>query len=117
MVPGTAPSPFFLQKDMLRTAFILCLLGLLAAGPAPASAHPAHTSWPFWLSKPERHGSRKLAGDYTHHYGTYRNHSRPDSGGLFSFRRPGGNRRSVLARRKGRPHASKARRRRTSGIF
>jgi hypothetical protein len=97
---------------MLRTAFILCLLGLLAAG--PASAHP---SWPFWLAKPERHGSRKLPGDYTHHYGTYRNHSRSEGDGLFSFLRPGGNRRSALARCKGRPHASKARRRRTSGIF
>jgi hypothetical protein len=99
---------------MLRTAFFLCLLGLLAAG--PATARPAHTSWPFWLSKPERHGSRKLPGDYTHHYGTYRNHSRQDGDGLFSFLHSG-NRRSALARRKGRPHVSKARRGRTSGIF
>jgi len=99
---------------MLRTAFFLCLLALLAAG--PASARPAHTSWPFWLSKPERHGSRKLAGDYTHHYGTYRNHSHSDSSGLFSFLRPSG-RHSALARRKSRAHANKARHRRTSGIF
>jgi hypothetical protein len=100
---------------MLRTAFLLCLLGLLAAG--PATARPAHTSWPFWLSKPERHGSRKLPGDYTHINKTYRNHSRQDGNGLFSFLHPGGSRRSALARRKGRPHVSKAHRRRTSGIF
>jgi hypothetical protein len=99
---------------MFRNAFLLGLLALLAAGPAPA--HPTHTSWPFWLSKPERHGSRKLAGDYTHHYGTYRHHSRNEGDGLFSFLHTG-NRRSALARRKGRAHASKARHRRTSGIF
>ncbi len=99
---------------MLRTAFLLSLLALLAAG--PASARPTHASWPFWLSKPERHGSRKLAGDYTHHYGTYRHHSRQDGGGLFSFLHSG-NRRSALARRKSRSRASKARRHRTSGIF
>ena len=99
---------------MLRTAFLLCLLALLAAG--PALARPAHTSWPFWLSKPERHGSRKLAGDYTHHYGTYRHHSRNDSSGLFGFLHTG-SRRSALARRKGRAHASKGHRRRTSGVF
>lgn len=99
---------------MLRTAFLLCLLGLLAAG--PTMARPTHASWPFWLSKPERHGSRKLAGDYTHHYGTYRNHSRNEGGGLLSFLHPSP-RRSALARRKGRAHASKARHHRTSGIF
>ncbi len=98
---------------MLRTALLLSLLALLAAG--PTSARATHTSWPFWLSKPERHGSRKLPGDYTHHYGTYRHHSRNDSSGLFSFLRP--SRRSTLARRKSRAHANKARRHRTSGIF
>jgi hypothetical protein len=70
---------------MVKAAFFACLLALLAAAAPPATARPAHASWPFWLSKPERHGQRKLAGDYTPRYGTYRNHSRQDGGGLFSF--------------------------------
>ena len=66
---------------MLRTVlFLLLLLGLLAA--AAASARPAH--WPFWLGRPERHGSRKLAGDYTHARGSYRYHSR-ERRGFFGF--------------------------------
>ncbi|MEJ7666812.1 MAG: hypothetical protein WKG07_48570 [Hymenobacter sp.] len=46
---------------MLKTALSLCLLGLLTVG--SAAARPA--GWPFWLSKPERHGQRKMPGDYT----------------------------------------------------
>ena len=65
---------------MLKTAFSLCLLGLLSIG--SAAARPAR--WPFWFSSPERHGHRKLPGDYTHHYGTYRYHSHQDNG-LFGF--------------------------------
>ena len=61
---------------MVRIAFALGLLGLLAFGPAPASARPGATNWWFWLSKPERHGSRKMAGDFRPVYGTYRLHSR-----------------------------------------
>ena len=100
---------------MLRTAFFLALLGLLAAA-TPATARPAHTSWPFWLSKPERHGQRKLAGDFKPNYGTYRNHSHNDGEELFSFLHSG-NRRSALARHKSRPHAHRGGRKRTSGIF
>ncbi|MGI4762804.1 MAG: hypothetical protein ACRYF0_18985 [Janthinobacterium lividum] len=89
------------------------MLTLLAAA-APATARPTHQAkWPFWLSKPERHGSRKLAGDYTHHYGTYRNHSRQD-GGFLSFLHGDGR---ATARHKGPLHTHKSSRRRTSGLF
>ncbi|MDO7886729.1 hypothetical protein [Hymenobacter cheonanensis] len=99
---------------MTRFAFLAGLLLLLAAA-APATARPAYrASWPFWLSKPERHGSRKLAGDYTHHYGTYRNHSRPDGGGLFGFLHGNGR---ATARHKGPMRAHKSSRRRTTGLF
>ncbi|NML63992.1 hypothetical protein HHL22_02125 [Hymenobacter sp. RP-2-7] len=57
---------------MLRTAVSFCLLALLALPLAPAHAQP---TWWFWLSKPERHGSRKMAGDFRPVYGTYRLHS------------------------------------------
>ena len=65
---------------MLRTAFFLALLGLLAV--APASAHQA--GWPFWFGRPEHNGSRKTPGDYTHARGSYRHHSRTRRG-FFSF--------------------------------
>jgi hypothetical protein len=98
---------------MVRFAFLASLLALLAAAaPTSASARPA--KWPFWLSKPERHGSRKLAGDYTHHYGTYRGHSRPDGGGLFGFLRGGGH---ATARHHGPARAHRSSHRRTSGLF
>jgi hypothetical protein len=98
---------------MVRLAFFAFLLTVLVA-PAPATARPAHqTNWPFWLSTPERHGSRKLAGDYTHHYGTYRNHSRQD-GGLLSFLHGNGR---ATARHKGPLRSHKSSRRRTSGLF
>lgn len=96
---------------MARFAFLASLLTLLAAA-APATAQP--TKWPFWLSMPERHGSRKLAGDYTHHYGTYRGHSRQDGGGLFSFLHGSGR---ATARHKRAGHAHKSSHRRTSGLF
>lgn len=99
---------------MTRLVFLASLLGLLATATLPTSAHANHSSWPFWLSKPERHGSRKLAGDYTHHYGTYRNHSRQESSGLFGFLQGS---RSGTARHKGPLHGHKSSRRRTSGIF
>jgi hypothetical protein len=99
---------------MVRLAFLASLLTLLAAA-APATARPAHQAkWPFWLSKPERHGSRKLAGDYTHHYGTYRGHSRPDGGGLFGFLHGGGH---ATARHHGPARARSSSHRRTSGLF
>lgn len=100
---------------MVRVAFLACLLGLLATA-APAGASPAPVGWPFWLSRPERHGQRKLPGDYTHINTTYRNHSRHDGGGLFSFLHAG-SRRSALARRQRRPHAHRGGRKRTSGLF
>lgn len=81
---------------MVRTAFVLCLLALLAAAPAPASARPARATWWFWLSRPEAHGQRKLAGDFTHINTTYRNHSRTRRG-LFGFLHRG--HRPNLARR------------------
>lgn len=101
---GRAPRHWFIspQKIMVKAAFFACLLALLAIAAPPATARPAYASWPFWLSKPERHGQRKLAGDYTHHYGTYRNHSRQDGGG------------HSTARHKGSLHHS---RRRTTGLF
>ena len=95
---------------MLKTAFSCCLLGLLTIG--SVAARPAR--WPFWLSSPERHGQRKMPGDYTHHYGTYRNHSRQESSGLFGFLRGGGH---APARHKGPLHARKSGHRRTSGLF
>ena len=99
---------------MVRLAFLASLLTLLAAA-APATARPAHpASWPFWFSKPERHGSRKLAGDYTPHYGTYRGHSRQDGGGLFSFLRGSGR---ATARHKSPGRAHHSSHRRTSGLF
>ena len=99
---------------MVRLAFFACLLALLAAT-APATARPGHQAkWPFWLSKPERHGSRKLAGDYTHHYGTYRNHSRADGGGLFGFLHGSGH---ATARHKSVGRVHKSSHRRTSGLF
>lgn len=98
---------------MVKAAFFACLLALLAVATPPATARPAHASWPFWLSKPERHGQRKLAGDYTHHYGTYRNHSRQDGGGPFSFLHGSGH---SMARHKGSLH-HKSGRRRTTGLF
>lgn len=58
---------------MIRTVLALCLLGLLAA--APATARPASSNWWFWLSKPERHGSRKMPGDFRPVYTTYRLHT------------------------------------------
>ena len=100
---------------MLKTAILLCVLGLLAVG--PATARPTKATWFFWFSKPERHGSRKLPGDYTHINTTYRNHSRGnESSGLFGFLR-GGNRRSATARHKSRPHARKSGHKHTTGIF
>ena len=97
---------------MVKAAFFACLLALLAVGAPPATARPTHASWPFWLSKPERHGQRKLAGDYTHHYGTYRNHSRQDGGSPFGFLRGSGH---TTARHKSLHHKSS--RRRTTGLF
>jgi len=100
---------------MSKTAIFLCLLGLLAAG--PASAHPTRAAWPFWLGKPERHGSRKLPGDYTHINKTYRNHSRSnESSGFFGFLHPG-SRHAATARHKGRPHVRKSGHKHTAGIF
>ena len=99
---------------MVRLAFFACVVALLGAA-APATARPAHEAkWPFWLSKPERHGSRKLPGDYTHHYGTYRHHSRPNSGGLLSFGRGNGH---TAARHKGALRNHHSSHRRTSGLF
>jgi hypothetical protein len=60
---------------MVRIAFALGLLGLLAFGASPAAASPRATNWWFWLSKPERHGSRKMPGDFRPVYGSYRLHS------------------------------------------
>ncbi|GAA4497843.1 hypothetical protein GCM10023172_13410 [Hymenobacter ginsengisoli] len=100
---------------MVRIALFACLLGLLVPA-APATAAPSHASWPFWLSQPERHGQRKLPGDYTHINKTYRNHSRNDGEGLFSFLHSG-NRRSALARHQNRPHPHRGGRKHTSGIF
>jgi hypothetical protein len=98
---------------MVRLALFACFLTLLAAT-TPATARPAYPAkWPFWLSKPEHHGSRKLAGDYTHHYGTYRNHSRQD-GGLLSFMRGNGH---ATARHKGPLRTHRSSHRRTSGLF
>jgi hypothetical protein len=117
VVLGTAPACFFLPKAMIRTALFLCLLSGLLVSVAPVTARPSHTSWPFWLSRPERHGQRKLAGDFRPQYGTYRNHSRGNEGsGLLSFLHSG-NRKSALARRKSRPHVHRGGRKRTSGIF
>jgi hypothetical protein len=99
---------------MIRLAFFACLLTLLAAA-GPATARPFHrASWPFWLSKPERHGSRKLPGDYTHHYGTYRNHSRQESSGFLGFLHS--NERTT-ARHKGPLRSHRAGHRRTTGLF
>ncbi len=95
---------------MVKAAFFACLLALLAVATPPATAH---ASWPFWLSKPEHHGQRKLAGDYTHHYGTYRNHSRQDGGSLFGFLHGSGH---STARHKGALH-HKSGHRRTTGLF
>ncbi|QKG56086.1 hypothetical protein GKZ68_05185 [Hymenobacter sp. BRD128] len=100
---------------MVRIALFACLLGLLAST-TPATARPPHASWPFWLSRPERHGQRKLAGDFTHINKTYRNHSRNGGGGLVGFLHSG-NRRSALARHQSRPHTHRGGRKRTSGIF
>lgn len=100
---------------MVRTALFVCLLGGLLAA-SPAFARPSHPSWPFWLSRPERHGQRKLAGDYTPRYGTYRYHSHQEGSGLFGFLHSG-NRRSSLARHKGRSHSRRGGRKRMSGIF
>ncbi|WP_223649471.1 hypothetical protein [Hymenobacter psoromatis] len=94
---------------MLKTALSLCLLGLLSVG--SAAARPA--SWPFWFSSPERHGQRKLPGDYTHHYGTYRYHSHQDNG-VFSFLHGSGR---ASARHQGPLHARKSSHRRTTGLF
>lgn len=105
---------FFLQKLMVRIAFFAGLLALLATAALPASAHPSHASWPFWLSKPERHGSRKLAGDFKPNYGTYRYHSHQDGGGLFSFLHSGSR---STARHKGPARGHKSSQRRTSGLF
>ncbi|TDN40388.1 hypothetical protein E4631_11405 [Hymenobacter sp. UV11] len=96
---------------MVKAAFFACLLALLATAAPAATARPA--TWPFWLSKPERHGQRKLAGDFTHHYGTYRNHSRQDGGSPLSFLHGNGH---STARHKGQLH-HKSSRRRTSGLF
>ncbi|MGI4832481.1 MAG: hypothetical protein ACRYFK_03370 [Janthinobacterium lividum] len=71
---------------MLRTTVSLCLLALLALPLAPTHAQP---TWWFWLSRPERHGQRKLAGDFTHINSTYRFHSR-ERRGLFGFLHRGG---------------------------
>ena len=95
---------------MLKAAFFAGLLALLTAAAPPATARPAR--WPFWLSQPERHGQRKLAGDYTHHYGTYRYHSRSESSGLFGFLRGGGH---ATARHQG--SHRKSGHRRTTGLF
>ena len=102
---------------MVRFALFACLLGLLAA--APASARPATGGWRFWFSKPERHGQRKLAGDFTHINTTYRYHSR-ERQGPFSFlhlgsQRPNTARHKSAAHR----HTGPARNshKRTSGLF
>ena len=100
---------------MVKTAFFACLLGLLAAATPPATARPAaRASWPFWFSSPERHGQRKMPGDYTHHYGTYRFHSHSEGSGLFGFLHGSGH---AAARHKGSSHAHKSSHRRTSGLF
>jgi hypothetical protein len=75
---------------MLRTTVSLCLLALLAAPLAPARAS---NTWWFWLSRPERHGSRKMPGDFRPNYASYRYHSR-ERKGFFGFlhfgqRKPG----------------------------
>jgi len=99
---------------MVRLTLLASLLTLLTAA-NPAAAHPAHPAkWPFWLSTPERHGSRKLPGDYTHHYGTYRGHSRPNNGGLLSFLHGNGR---ATARHQGAQRSHKGSHRRTSGLF
>jgi len=102
---------------MVRLAFFACLLTLLAAA-APATARPVHQAkWPFWLSKPERHGSRKLPGDYTHINKTYRNHSRPtESSGFLGFLHKG-SQHTATARYKSRPHVRKSGHKHTTGIF
>ena len=89
---------------MLRIAFFLTLLGLLAA--APATAHRA--DWPFWFGRPERNGSRRTPGDYTHARGSYRYHSR-ERRGFFSFlhfgsQHPGLARRKPAPRHGGQPY-------------
>jgi hypothetical protein len=114
VVPGTASLVIFLQRPMIKAAFFACLLGLLATAALPATARPAHTSWPFWLSKPERHGQRKLAGDFKPNYGTYRYHSHQDSN-LFGFLHSGG--RSAARHKRGPAHAPRSSHRRTSVIF
>ena len=87
---------------MLRTAVSLCLLALLALPLAPAHAQP---TWWFWLSQPERHGSRKMAGDFRPVYSSYRFHSR-ERRGLFGFLHRGG--RPNLARHHGHAKAPAA---------
>jgi hypothetical protein len=96
---------------MLRTALFLCLLGLLAA--APATARPTGTTGWFWLSKPERHGSRKLAGDFTPVYKNYRYHSRRQRGllGFLHHSSP------VARHHKARPKATSTRKHTTTGLF
>lgn len=93
---------------MVRIAFVLGLLALLAAAPAPAAASPRATAWWFWLSKPEHHGSRKLAGDFTHINRSYRYHSR-ERRGLFAFlhRRPGTHNQARRHQRAAAPHKAK----------
>jgi len=100
---------------MLRAAIFLFLLGVLAA--APAAARPSRaTAWPFWLSKPERHGSRKLAGDFTHINTTYRYHSR-ERRGVLGFLHLRGQQPVAHHKATGKPHAGKASRKHTSGMF
>lgn len=65
---------------MVRIAFALGLLALLAATPAPVVASPRASTWWFWLLKPEHHGSCKLAGDFRPVYGTYCDHSHDRAG-------------------------------------
>ena len=106
---------------MLRSVFIGCLLALAAT--APASAHPAHATGRFWFSKPETHGSRKLAGDYTHINTTYRYHSR-ERRGLLGFLHFGSQHPGIAARHKGKANKTQGHtqprnssRKHTSGLF
>ena len=89
---------------MVKTSLLVCLLALLAAAAPPASASR--------LLSPERHGQRKMPGDFTHHYGTYRNHSHQDRP-LFGFLR--GNGRATARHRAA--HHNKSGHRRTTGLF
>lgn len=92
---------------MLRTAFIISLLGLLATA---AAAAPAHSTATTWRGRGFRHHQPSW-GDYVPVYASYRHHSRTRRG-PFGFLHRGNS-----AARHHRKPTGRAARAHTTGLF